>query len=212
MMLYRYSTSESKISSTPHYKVERPQFLWYQDCVLATMASLTWLIILVSSATNACAQLLKVTMLLSQWAMVPSSDVISCWLMAGLIRLQNLENWSLVSLPCLWSSISLKASTMGARALSCSSRFQRSRICKHIPLTWGRGCHGLSEGLPNTPVGIECSFVPLFCSYISHAPRKSWAIISSAILKSLTLHRHTFWTYRMINKHTGGETGKQTSS
>lgn len=55
--------------------------------------------------------------------------MISCWLMAGLMRLQNLENWSLDSLPCLWSSISLKASTMGPRALSCSSRFQRSRIC-----------------------------------------------------------------------------------
>ena len=99
------------------------------DSILATVPSLTWFIIFVSSATSACAQLLKVTMLLSQCAIVPSNDMIPCWRMAGLMRLQNLENWSFESLPCLRSSISLKASTMGASARSCSSRFQRSRIC-----------------------------------------------------------------------------------
>ena len=97
--------------------------------ILELAPSFTWFIIFVSSATSACAQLLNVTRLLSQCAIVPSSDMISCWRMAGLMRLQNLENWSLESLPCLRSSISRKVSTMGASARSCSSRFQRSRIC-----------------------------------------------------------------------------------
>lgn len=98
--------------------------------VLCSSVTCTWFSIFVSSATRACAQLLKVTRLLSQCAIVLSRVLISCWLIAGLITLQNLKNLSFDSLPCFLSSISLKASTIGANARSCSSRFHLNKICR----------------------------------------------------------------------------------